>query len=177
MPDLRECDIILQEAMRLEKILDRIRDYLSPVELRSQQCSVNMVIRKCMELLAPEIEGKGVESDVELDSELPMVSTDSEILTEVVINLIRNAVEAMAEGGTLNVGTRVTGDEIVIFIRNRMMTSKRIDPELLFLPFDEGGQSIGMPFCYKVLKEMGGVISFEQDRDVVMFIVSLPKAA
>ena len=58
-----------------------------------------------------------------------------------------------------------------------MITSKAIDPELLFLPFDEGGQSIGMPFCYKVLKEMGGVISFEQKKDVVVFTVSLPKAA
>ncbi len=174
-PDSRECDIILQESHRLEKILDRIRDYLSPAELRFQECSVNTVIKNCMELLGPEIEGKGVVSELDLDPSLPTVATDSEILTEVVINLIRNAVGAMAEGEHLGISSSQSAEDVLISFRNRMPSSKPIDSELLFLPFDQGGQSIGMPFCYKVLREMGGFISFEQKEDVVVFTVSLPK--
>jgi nitrogen-specific signal transduction histidine kinase len=45
----------------------------------------------------------------------------------------------------------------------------------MFLPFDEGGQSIGLPLSYRLLKDMGGILSFEEDEDEMGFALSLPK--
>ena len=49
------------------------------------------------------------------------------------------------------------------------------DPELLFLPFDEGGKSIGLPLCYRLLKDMGGLLSFKKEQNRMVFTVSLEK--
>ena len=49
------------------------------------------------------------------------------------------------------------------------------EPEILFLPFDEGGESIGLPLAYRLVKDMGGLITFSQEESYLVFTVSLPK--
>lgn len=49
------------------------------------------------------------------------------------------------------------------------------EPELLFLPFDKGGETIGLPLCYRLLRKMGGLLSFAQEPGHVIFTVSVPK--
>jgi nitrogen-specific signal transduction histidine kinase len=43
------------------------------------------------------------------------------------------------------------------------------------MPFAEGGESIGLPLCYRMLKNMGGLLSFAPEKDYMVFTVSLPK--
>jgi hypothetical protein len=43
------------------------------------------------------------------------------------------------------------------------------------MPFSEGGQSVRLPLCYRLLKDMGGVLSFSQENNDVVFMVSLDK--
>jgi len=43
------------------------------------------------------------------------------------------------------------------------------------MPFAEGGESIGLPLCYRLLKNMGGLLSFTQETHYMMFTVCLPK--
>lgn len=174
-PDLTEGRIILNESRRLEKILDRIRNYLKPVEIFPQECSINKVIADCVDLLSPEMEKNQVLCRTDLDQGLSTIFVDPEIITEVFINLIRNAIEAMGERGSLVIKTFGTEQNLYIDFKNDNIKKKIRNPEALFLPFDEGGQSIGLPFCYKLLKNMGGLLSFEEQEDTMTFTVSLPK--
>ena len=59
--------------------------------------------------------------------------------------------------------------------KNKAKGLKLKDPELYFMPFAEGGRSIGLPLCYRLLKDMGGLLSFVQDQEFMVFTVSLPK--
>ena len=61
------------------------------------------IIRNCLDLLAPGIEGRGIQVHRALAAESPTVYTDSEVLTEVIINLICNALEAMRQGAKENI--------------------------------------------------------------------------
>ena len=55
------------------------------------------------------------------------------------------------------------------------VTDQKIkDPEHLFLPSDEGGQSIGVPVSYRLLKDAGGLLSFSQEGNYMIFTISLP---
>ncbi|MBU1397760.1 MAG: hypothetical protein KKH85_02510 [Proteobacteria bacterium] len=65
-PGLREADIILKESQRLGKILGRIRDYLKPVEIQPRKCSVNDLLRDCVDLLSPELTSRGIRCRLEL---------------------------------------------------------------------------------------------------------------
>lgn len=48
-------------------------------------------------------------------------------------------------------------------------------PSLHFMPFAEGGRSIGLPLCHRLLKDMGGLLSYAYENDHLIFTVSLPK--
>ncbi len=174
-PDLHECDIILNESKRLEKILSRIRNYLEPVEIHPKECSVNKLLEDCLDLLSPETEKRQVAYELFLDMELPFVYADPEVLTQIFINLVRNAVNAIDEGGILMIKGYESDQNIRIDFQNKVMGGKTNHPETIFMPFAEGGQSFGLPLCYRLVKDMGGLLSFAQDKNYVTFTVSLPK--
>ena len=174
-PEARECDIILRESRRLETVLTRIRNYLKPVEIRSQECSVNTLITDCLALLAPETEQRRVMCRLDVEPRLPIVFADPDILAEIFINLILNAVEAMDKGGTLIIKAFETDRDLHVQFKNQAEGHKIKPPELLFRPFAAGGDSIGLPLCYRLLLNMGGLLSFTQERDYMVFTVTLPK--
>ncbi len=174
-PDLPECDIILNESERVERILSRIGSYLKPVEISPQECHVNAIVIDCADLLSPELERRGVTCQLDLEETLSTVHTDPSILTQVFIKLIRNATEAMHKGGTLLIKTFEIEQQIRIEFRNQAPGLRVKHPELLFMPFAEGGESIGIPLCYRLLRDLGGLLSFSQEGDYMVFIVSLPK--
>jgi signal transduction histidine kinase len=174
-PDSHECEIILSQSQRLEKILSRIRNYLEPVELHPVGCSVNTIITDCLDLLSPETEQRQVRCILELAPRLPAAYADPEILTQIFINIILNAFEAMGKGGTLNVKTFESDQELHIEFKNQAPGLKVEFSETLFMPFAEGGQSFGLPLCFRLLKDMGGFLFFTQDNDCIIATVSLPK--
>jgi len=172
--DAMEVDIILRESNRLEKILRRIRDYLTPVEIFPRECAISPVVAQCVELLSPNLLAKHVTCRLGLNENLPMVLADPDILTQVCINLINNALAATDEGGELLITAFETDRNLHINFRNPASGIKLKKPELLFLPFDEGGESIGLPLCFQLLKKMGGILSCRQENDHVTFTVSVP---
>jgi len=174
-PNSPECEIILNESQRLEKILTRIRNYLKPVEICPQECSVNKIIADCVALLSPEMDRRQIMCQLDLDPKLSVVSADPSMLAQIFINLIRNASEAMIEGEILNIRTFEREQDLQIEFKNKVAGAKIKQPELLFMPFAEGGRSLGLPLSYKLLEDMGGLLSVTQEQDFMIFTVSLPK--
>ncbi|MBI4805907.1 MAG: response regulator [Desulfovibrio sp.] len=171
-PGQPEAEIIFGEAQRLEKILDRIRDYLSPVRMHRASIQLTTVVRDCLELLAPEIEANNVL--LELDMELPnsQVEEDPDLLTQIVINLIRATLASLPPKGTMWI--RMFSSERFLHIEVGGAQVKPVeDVEKVFLPFDEGGESIGLPFCYRLLRTMGGSLVFDQKDGKGIFTMSV----
>jgi PAS domain S-box-containing protein len=175
-PDMSECDVILQQSQRLEKILSRIRNYLNPVEIRPQECSVNSIIADSVGLLSPETEIRGLRCQLNLNPDLSGVYTDPDILTQIFVNLILNAAEVMDNGGVLTIRTFESEQDLYIEFKNPPSERAVKHPELLFMPFAEGGESIGLPLCYRLLRNMGGLLSYTSEKDHMVFTVSLPKS-
>ena len=174
-PDSPECEIILNESQRLEKILTRIKNYLKPVEISPQECSVNIIIADCVDLLSPEMDRRQAMCQLDLDPKLSVVLADPSLLAQIFINLIRNASAAMIEGEILNIRTFEREQDLQIEFKNKVAGAKIKQPELLFMPFAEGGRSLGLPLSYKLLEDMGGLLSVTQEQDFMIFTVSLPK--
>ncbi|MGO9021419.1 MAG: response regulator [Syntrophobacteraceae bacterium] len=175
--DQPELQIILNEAGRLERMLERIRDYLKPLDVHFEDCSINAIVENSLDLLSPEIERRQIDCLLDLSRDMPAACVDRDILGQVCINLIRNAAEAIVERGTLKVRTLEGDHNFHIEFRNRSTRPLVKDPESLFLPFDEGGQSIGLPLCNRLLKAMEGTISYSEEQGEIVFTVSLPKTA
>jgi two-component system, NtrC family, sensor histidine kinase HydH len=175
-PELPECGIILHETKRLERMLERIRDYLRPAEPVNRDLYVRDVLDDCLALLEPEIEWKGVSCKIDMDEGMAPVYADPGMLKQVFINLIRNAVEDMDRKFDLTMKARESANNVDIIFENFVHRARKFsDPETMFLPFDEGGHTIGLPLCYRLVKNMGGVLAFRREDRKVIFTVSFPK--
>lgn len=174
-PDLEECAIILRESQRLEKILSRIKDYLKPVEMKPQYWSVKSLLSYCLDLMASEADPKAVKTILDLDSDLAKVYADRGILIQVFIILIRQAQESARKEGILTIKAFQDdqGVRIAFAIEAKGLSVK--NPETLFMPFAEEGQSIGLPLGYRLAKELGGALSFIQEEGRQVFTLLLPK--
>jgi C4-dicarboxylate-specific signal transduction histidine kinase len=92
------------QAKRGAQIIQRLRRLVSKRDPERVAFSVNESIRDVIELVAAELRASGVELRLELDQSLPTVSADRVQIEQVLVNLIRNAIEAMSnEGGELRV--------------------------------------------------------------------------
>ncbi|MBN2126658.1 MAG: response regulator [Deltaproteobacteria bacterium] len=177
LPQVAECGIIVRESERLEAILSRIGNYLKPVEVHPRECSINRLITDALDLLEPEMEARMITAELDLDAALPAAYMDPEMLSQVFINLIRNGMEAAARGEVLRVRSYESERDLCVEFRNRGPEGKVADPESFFMPFSEGGRSIGLPLCSRLLRDIGGVLSFSQEEDFIVFVVTLPKGA
>lgn len=174
-PDMPEVGIILREALRLERLLNRIRDYLKPVEARTRECSVNAVLGECLSLLYPEMNERGIGCQLEQLENAPMVMADPDYLSQVFINLIRNALVSLQQDASFSITSYASNETIHVEFRIPMQHESGHNPEHMFMPFDEGGESFGLPLCYRLVKDMGGLLTFSQEDGADVFTLSLPK--
>ena len=102
-------DIIEEEIARIARIIRELLDFARPArEISALQ--VNEVIRKLMKLVDEDLPAWGVESRLDLAADLPVLYMSTDQLKQVLLNLIKNAKEAMPKGGTLVICTaRVSG--------------------------------------------------------------------
>ena len=175
-PKSVEAAIILDECRRLERILDRIRNYLSPVEVTLGEHSLEEILGRCKELMGLELERRGMRCRLEVEPGLAPLPVDANGLLQVFINLVRNAIQAMHKGDELVVRAYASAQHVLIRFQNPCRKPIPTQPEALFLPFDEGGQTIGLPLCYRLIRTMGGVLTFSREEPHVVFTISLPKS-
>ncbi|MGQ9669178.1 MAG: response regulator [Desulfosoma sp.] len=174
-PEASEASIILDECRRLERILDRIRNYLSPVDISVGQHSVEEILRRCKELMGLELERKGMRCRLEVEPGLEPLPVDANALLQVFINLVRNAVQAMQKGDELMVRAYHSAQHVIIRFQNPCRKPVVTHPDALFLPFDEGGQTIGLPLSYRLIRSMGGVLNFSWEEPCAVFTICLPR--
>lgn len=175
-PELREADIILQETHRLEKLLNRIRNYLQPVDLKKVYVNANSVIERCYELLQPEMEQKGVSCKLELEEKLPYIFVDPNVLLQVLINLFKNAIEGSKKHKKFWVRSFATENHVHIQCSTPLEEGMTVECETIFLPFSEGGRSVGLPLSHRLVKNMGGLLTCSQEDDEAVFTVTFPIA-
>ena len=89
--------------------------------------------------------------------------------------MIRNAVEMMDMEKEITVKTYFGEHNIYVDMVSPVAGKKSRDPELMLLPFEEGGERTGISSTFRLLKGMGGALSFSQHDSEAIFTVSLVK--
>lgn len=173
--DTYECDIILKESQRLEKILSRIRNYLDPVELHPQECRVDKIIKECLSSLDSELKTKKITYSFNLPNNLPSVYADQQILSQIFMSLIRNEAGTINYSGHLSIRSFENFQDIQVEFINHSPNYRRKYEDSMFIPFGDNHGYVGLPLCYRLLKDMGGILSFSQKTDTAVYTVSIPK--
>jgi signal transduction histidine kinase len=147
---------------------------------------------RVVELYANQLEARQIEVVREYARDVPPVQADQEGLYRVVVNLVANAIDAMAQGGrlTLRAGWSDGGDPLLP--SRRRAPDRRVKLEVgdtgpgisasesdrIFNPFyttKEGGTGIGLALAHKIVEDHGGTINFRSGRPRgTTFTVVLP---
>ncbi len=172
-PELEDARVILEQARRLEQLLDRIRDSLDPVLVKRQPCVLADVARSSLAMLAPELDANGVSPRLELDANGASVEGDPDLLAQVAVNLIRATLTALPPRGAMWVRTFCAEGLATLEVGGQQAQPVE-DAERVFLPFDAGGDTIGLPSCYRLARAMGGSLTFEQKDGRGWFTLALP---
>src|SRR5215510_4991994 len=176
---IRRLHSIDEEVNRIAHILRELLD-CSPASLTQEVVDVNAVIHSLEPLLAHTLQSEQISLHVMPEPGLPQVCMASDRLKQVLLNIIRNAEEAMPDGGDLVIQTTRQGDRIQVRITD---TGGGIPPEHLgqvFAPFfttkgHKGGKGLGLAISYGLVASANGHIDVESEVGKgSMFRVSLP---
>jgi two-component system nitrogen regulation sensor histidine kinase GlnL len=167
--------VMIREAERIDKIIRQLLELASPRGPRFTPVNLHMVLGDILLLQRESAGNLEVSIATGFDPSIPPIMADESQLTQVFLNLIRNALEAMPEGGRLSVTSRVlaeyhlTRDES----RSRMVavevadTGGGISAENLvkvgtpFFSTKDGGTGLGLAICQKIVAEHRGMIKIE----------------
>jgi len=169
-PDGQRLDMIATETQRAARIVRDLLDFSRRREPRREVVSVSEAIQRALGLLDARLKRR-VEVQRIFDPEVPPVVGDRDQLTQVFVNLVGNAADAMSEGGTLTVQTatqEAEGGERVI-VATVSDTGTGIPPEVLdhiFEPFfttkPEGeGTGLGLSVTLGIVHAHGGTLDVE----------------
>ncbi|MFP4314621.1 MAG: response regulator [Desulfovibrionales bacterium] len=174
-PDLPETGIILKEAARLEDLLDRISEYLKPVEVQRQEVQLHPIITFCLDMLGAKLDKQEVTSTVEPKGHVASVFSDPDILKQVFINLISSGLESVSRGGKIRVKIHETKQLTSVELRVGPLSTRVQNPEVLLLPLEKDVRNYSVAVSYRMIKDVGGYLSFGQDGKYATYTLTLPK--
>ncbi|AKT39779.1 ATP-binding protein [Chondromyces crocatus] len=174
-PSSREfLGIILEEVDRLDRVVRSVLDLARPAQDTVGPTDVNAVVRRTLQVLSTERQSDDLVIDAVLDPALPRVVIDPEQLRQVLMNLFRNAIQAMKGRGKVVVSSRVrfgrgtrsgsgSADEPFVELTvadNGPGISQKV-LENIFLPFfttKEKGTGLGLAISQRIVQGAGGRI-------------------
>jgi two-component system, sporulation sensor kinase E len=152
------------EVSRLDNIVTQFLQAIRPSAPQLRPASLNEVVQKTLDLLQPELENRGLTIRCKLARQLPATPIDPNQIQQVLVNLIRNAMQAMTKGGTLSLQTGEGQDDVWVSVAD---TGGGIPEELLnriFEPFyttKKKGSGLGLMIVQRIVRAHGGRIELE----------------
>ncbi len=170
--------IIVEEIKRLEGILTDILFFAKPADPTCHMVALNSIVKNSLETLRFELEENDIYLAEHLDPQLPMLCLDENQIRRVLHNLIKNAMEAMPEGGSLNVSTRKNHNWEIVEIADTGVGIAETDLNRLFDAFYTNkttGSGLGLTISAQIINNHGGAIEvFNREPKGTVFIVKLP---
>lgn len=170
-------DQIAQAVRSLNAVVNDVLSFARELVVRPQECHFQEMIDQALRDMKPMLAHGDVSVRVTCPDEL-VGRFDSNLLQRVVCNLVRNAVEAMVDGGELTLSIQQHGAFVQIIVRD---TGPGIEPECIdriFNPFfttRHTGTGLGLAIVHRIIDAHGGAISVHNDGGAV-FTIDLPLA-
>jgi signal transduction histidine kinase len=132
--------------------------------LQLKIASLNDVVEKTLELLRPEIENRGVSVKTKLARNLTATPVDATQLQQVLVNLVKNAAQAMTTGGTLTLQTGETSDGVWVSVMDTGGGIPQEQINRIFEPFyttKKKGSGLGLMIVQRIVRAHNGRIELE----------------
>jgi two-component system nitrogen regulation sensor histidine kinase GlnL len=171
-------DVLLKEVDRVNRIIETLLDLGRPVQVRCVPLNLHQILERVILLAEESARAAGVSVVRRYDPSLPPILGDEDRLLQVFHNLVRNAIDAMKQGGRLTLSTRASLNALYgkmdLGGGQRTMVEVALADEgsgipaaaraRIFDPFfttKERGLGLGLAICHRILEELRGAIHVE----------------
>ena len=154
------------EINRLDYIVTQFLQAIRPAPLQLKMVSLNDVVEKTLELLRPEIENRGVTVKTKLARNLTATPIDATQLQQVLVNLVKNAMQAMTTGGMLTLQTGETSDGVWVSVADTGGGIPQEQINRIFEPFyttKKKGTGLGLMIVQRIVRAHNGRIELESN--------------
>ena len=160
----RYLEVCRGEISRLDYIVTQFLQAIRPVPPQLKLASLNEVVRETLGLLQPEMENRGVTAKEKLARRLPLAPLDPGQIKQALVNLIKNALQAMTKGGVLTVQTDAGPDGVFVSVGDTGGGIPSEQIKRIFEPFyttKKRGTGLGLMIVQRIVREHGGRIELE----------------
>lgn len=160
-------EVMLSELERIEDIVSDLLILAKPQPSKKEQVDIGLLLDETVDLFRSEAILHNVEIFSEIELTTPFIKGESNKLKQVFINLLKNAIEAMPDGGKITVSAiRTNNEQIVVKIMDEGIGIPEERMPNLGEPFystKEKGTGLGLMICNRIIKNHGGTMNIESE--------------
>lgn len=179
-PARQDIEKIINATLHAREIVRKLLIFARKMPTHMMKIDLNEVIREGLYFLDARCAKEGIEITYSLDEHLPGISADPAQMTQVLVNLAVNSIQAMRDGGTLHIKTYAEDDHVVMTVQDTGTGMSEETMKKIFLPFFttkevNEGTGLGLPVVHGIITSHGG--SIRVDSEVgrgSMFEIRLP---
>ncbi|HET7625072.1 MAG TPA: ATP-binding protein [Verrucomicrobiae bacterium] len=157
-------DVAKGEINRLDYIVTQFLHAIRPSPPQLKPASLNEAVEQTAKLLRPELDNRGLNLKLRLDPHLPLAPMDLTQLQQVLVNLVKNAMQAMTRGGTLSLQTGEGSDGVWVSVTDSGGGIPQEQVNRIFDPFyttKKKGTGLGLMIVQRIVRAHGGRIDLE----------------
>lgn len=170
---------VIEEVDRLNGVVSELLDFARPAAIIKTPQDIKLLVQDALRLVAPDLQAKQIQTKLIQNDALPLVMVNPEKLTQALLNLFINAIQAMEPCGRLQVTVRNNGgDNFSIAVKDSGCGIAEDLQAALFTPYfttKPDGTGLGLAIVDQIVEAHGGIISITSTPDAgSTFIITLP---
>lgn len=182
--------VMIRETERINTIIEGLLDLTRTRQPHWAGVNLGKILGDILLLQKNAHPGKEIDFLFDLDPSIPEFRGDEDLLTQLFLNLVKNAAEAIADGGVVRISSKIVADYhlnlptgrpapfVTVEIRDNGRGIDREDLERIFTPFyttKHFGSGLGLPLCQKIVRQHDGMLkAVSEPGSGTLFSVSLP---
>ena len=157
-------DVMSKEIRRVNDIVEQFLTLSRPFQLHVATASLQELLKNLVLLLQEEASSRGIRLQLEMTPELPSIKMDAEKLMQALLNLVKNGLQAIENGGTVRIEARVLKNWIQVSISDTGAGISSDQMEKIFNYYyttKEKGVGLGLPIAHRIIEAHGGQLAVE----------------
>lgn len=176
------CAKVDEQARRAGQVIENLRKFIRKQEIETRSLDINAIVAEVLNLIEADARAEGIPVDVRLGADLPHVSGDPIQLQQVLLNLTRNAVDAMRGGlhkeRGIQIITEKAADCVRVIVSDHGHGVSRQLGDNIFHPFvttKREGLGVGLAISRTIVHSYGGTLTYRDNPEGgSIFVVEFP---
>jgi signal transduction histidine kinase len=163
-------EIAFDQVVQMERMLSDLLNYSKPLEVQKKDIAVETLIDQCIKVLEGELSTRNIKVEYSIPPDLPPIIGDPDKIAQVLINVVKNGMEASRKDGQIRVQAQAeesSSDTVItITVADSGDGISQRNLRLIFNPFfttKKGGTGLGLPIVKKIMDAHRGSIVIESE--------------